>query len=102
MTKIHPTAVIDSKAKIAGDAIIGPYAIIGPEVEIGTGSTIGAHVVLEGHVTIGKKNTIGHGAIIGAPPQDLSFTPDRKSAVEIGDGNVIRELSTIHRGTADG
>jgi UDP-N-acetylglucosamine acyltransferase len=39
--------------------------------------------------------------VIGAPPQDVSFSPERKTKVEIGDDNVIREYCTIHRGTAD-
>lgn len=102
MTKVHPTAIIDGNAQIGAGVEIGPYSIIGPDVIIGAGSTIGAHVVLEGRVTIGERNTIGHGAIIGTPPQDLAFTPDRKTSVEIGDNNLIRELCTIHRGTAEG
>src|SRR4051794_15216979 len=100
--KIHPTAIVDSAAHIAADVEIGLYSVIGPEVIIGAASTIAAHVVLEGWVTIGERNTIGHGAVIGTPPQDLSFTPDRKTSVEIGDGNLIRELCTIHRGSAEG
>jgi acyl-[acyl carrier protein]--UDP-N-acetylglucosamine O-acyltransferase len=31
MTKIHPTAVVDSKAKISKGVEIGPYAVIGEE-----------------------------------------------------------------------
>lgn len=99
---IHPSAIVDPAAKIAGDVEIGPYSIIGANVKIGARSTIQSHVVLEGDVTIGEDNLIGHGAIIGAPPQDVSFSPDRKTRVEIGDNNVIREYCTIHRGTAEG
>ena len=32
---IHKTAIVDIKAKISGNAIIGPYSIIGPNVQIG-------------------------------------------------------------------
>jgi UDP-N-acetylglucosamine acyltransferase len=53
-------------------------------------------------VAIGTGNFIGHGAVIGAPPQDLSFSPERKTRVEIGNKNVIREYCTIHRGSAEG
>src|SRR4029450_3448357 len=35
-------------------------------------------------------------------PQDVSFSPERKTKVEIGDDNIIREYCTIHRGSADG
>ena len=51
---------------------------------------------------IGAGNFIGHGAIIGAPPQDLSFSLERKTKIEIGNENVIREYCTIHRGSAEG
>ena len=100
--KIHATAIVDPGAKIADDVEIGPYSIVGANVAIGEGSTIQSHVVIEGKVTFGEKNLIGHGAIIGAPPQDVSFSPDRKTSVVIGNDNVIREYCTIHRGTAEG
>ena len=96
--KIHPTAVIDPAAKLGTDVEIGPYAVIGGQVVIGERSTIQSHVVIEGDVAIGIDNLIGHGAVIGAPPQDLSFSPERKTRVEIGNENVIREFCTIHRG----
>ena len=100
--KLHPTAIIDPSAEIGNEVEIGPYSVIGPDVVIGNNSKIQTHVVLEGSVRLGMRNVIGHGAVIGAPPQDLSFELTRKTGVEIGDDNVIREYSTIHRGTAEG
>src|SRR5205814_1422326 len=40
--------------------------------------------------------------IIGAPPPDDSFSPERNTRVEIGNDNVIREYCTIHRGSPEG
>jgi UDP-N-acetylglucosamine acyltransferase len=100
--KIHSTAIVDPKARLRADVEIGPFSIIGPEVTIGDGTIIQSHVVIEGEVSIGDKNSIGHGAVIGAPPQDLSFSPERKTKIDIGNENVIREYCTIHRGSADG
>ena len=40
--KIHPTAIVDKKAKLAEGVEIGPYSIIGPDVKIGSGTTIGS------------------------------------------------------------
>jgi UDP-N-acetylglucosamine acyltransferase len=100
--KIHPTAIVDSKANIESEVKIGPYSIIGPSVKIGEKTSIQSHVVIEGEVSIGRANFIGHGAIIGAAPQDLSFLPERKTKIDIGNDNVIREHCTIHRGTAEG
>jgi UDP-N-acetylglucosamine acyltransferase len=101
-TKIHPTAIVDPAAQIADDVEVGPFSIVGPQVTIGDETIVQSHVVLEGEVTIGSTNLIGHGAVIGAPPQDVSFSPERKTKVEIGNNNIIREYCTIHRGTADG
>ncbi|MGA7274892.1 MAG: acyl-[acyl-carrier-protein]--UDP-N-acetylglucosamine O-acyltransferase, partial [Candidatus Udaeobacter sp.] len=100
--KIHPTALVDPAAKIGGAVEIGPFSVIGPQATIGEKTTLQSHVVIEGEVVIGSGNFIGHGAIIGAPPQDLSFSPERKTRVEIGNDNIIREYCTVHRGSADG
>src|SRR6202030_1963743 len=100
--KIHSTAIIDSTAKIGADVEIGPYAVIGANVTIGERSTIESHVVIDADVTVGSGNLIGPGAIIGTAPQDLSFSSDRKTGVQIGNENVIREHCTIHRGSAEG
>jgi UDP-N-acetylglucosamine acyltransferase len=96
---IHATAIVDSGAKLAPDVAVGPYSIIGSGVEIGEGSWIGAHVVLDGRIRIGRRNKIFHFASIGAPPQDKKYAGE-DTAVEIGEGNTIREYVTINRGTA--
>src|SRR5689334_12302278 len=99
--KIHPTAIVDSGAQIALDVEIGPFSIIGPQATIGEKTIVQSNVVIEGEVTIGSGNFIGHGAIIGAPPQDISFSPERKTRVEIGNHNIIREYCSIHRGSPE-
>src|SRR5438045_832563 len=101
-TKIHPAAIVDAAAKLGADVEIGPFSIIGPDSVIGENTVVQSHVVIEGDVAIGSGNFIGHGAIIGAPPQDVSFSPERKTKVEIGNDNTIREYCTIHRGSPEG
>jgi UDP-N-acetylglucosamine acyltransferase len=100
--KVHPTAIVDPNAKLGANVEIGPFSIIGPDVTIGDNTIVQSHVVIEAEVAIGRGNFVGHGAIIGGPPQDVSFTPDRKTKVEIGDDNIFREYCTIHRGSPDG
>ena len=100
--KIHPTAIVDTNAKVGADVEIGPFSNIGPHVTIGEKTIVQSNVVIEAEVAIGRGNFIGHGAIIGVPPQDVSFTPERKTKVEIGDDNIIREYCTIHRGSPEG
>ena len=100
-TRIHPTAIVDPAAQIGANVEIGPFSIIGPQAVIGKRTALQSHIVIEGEVVIGTGNFIGHGAIIGAPPQDVSFSPELKTRVEIGHDNIIREYCTIHRGTAE-
>jgi len=96
---IHPTAIVAPGARLAAGVSVGAYTLIGGQVEIGEGSTIGPHVVLEGRTRIGRNNRISQFASIGGPPQDKKYAGE-DTAVEIGDGNTIREYVTINRGTA--
>ena len=96
---IHPTAIVDPRARIAASAQVGAYSIIGAQVEVGEATWIGPHVVLDGRCRIGRNNRIWQFSSIGAPPQDKKYGGE-DTAVEIGDGNTIREYVTINRGTA--
>lgn len=95
---IHPTALVDPKARIGKGVSIGPYSVIGAGAEIGAGTWIGSHVVLDGRIRIGRDNRIFHFCSLGAPPQDKKYAGE-DTAVEIGDGNTVREYVTINRGT---
>ncbi|MDM7202883.1 MAG: acyl-ACP--UDP-N-acetylglucosamine O-acyltransferase [Thermodesulfobacteriaceae bacterium] len=99
MRKIHTTAIVDKSAELDEDIEVGPYAYIGPKVFIGRGTIIKAHSYLERNTKIGKFNQIGPFAVIGTPPQHLSYKGE-ETFVEIGDNNIIREFVTIHRGTS--
>ncbi|WP_213295879.1 acyl-ACP--UDP-N-acetylglucosamine O-acyltransferase [Paraburkholderia sacchari] len=98
MSRIHPTAVVESGAQVDESAEIGPYAVIGANVTIGARTKIGSHSVLEGHTTIGEDNMIGHYAIIGGRPQDMKYKGEPTKLV-IGNRNTIREFTSIHTGT---
>jgi len=99
---IHPTAIIDSTARLGANVRVGAYALVEAGAEIGDGCEIQAHAVIGGYVRMGRENLIGNGAIIGGDPQDFSFSSSIKSEVRIGDRNKIREYCTIHRGSKDG
>jgi len=95
---IDPRAIVHPDAKIAPGVSIGPFSIVGPRVEIGDDSRIGAHVVIEGRTRLGQRNNIHHHASVGGPPQDKKYGGE-DTALEIGDGNTIREYVTINCGT---
>ncbi len=95
---IDPSAIVDVNAEIADDVEIGPFSVIGADVSIDSGTVIGPHVVMKGPVSIGKDNRIYQFTSIGEDPQDKKYA-DEKTSLVIGDRNVIREFSSMHRGT---
>jgi len=101
MPHIHPTAIIEEGANLAGGVQVGPYAVIGAHVEIGEETTVGAHAVITGHTKIGKRNRIFQFVSLGEIPQDKKYAGE-PTRLEIGDGNTIREFCTFNTGTAQG
>ena len=98
---IHPTALVDASARIAGSAEIGPHTIVGRDVEIGERTRIMGSAYMEGPLVIGADNTFYPFSTVGVAPQDLKYRGER-SETRIGDRNRIREFVTIHRGTEGG
>jgi UDP-N-acetylglucosamine acyltransferase len=98
---IHATAIIAPGAQLHPSVEVGPFAVIGPDVRIGAGSTVGPHAVVEGRTTLGEKNRVFQFASVGAIPQDLKYAGEQ-TALVIGNGNQIREFTTLHIGTTGG
>ncbi len=97
--RIHASAIIDPNAQIGADVEIGPFSIVGPNVTLGDGVRLGPHVTLEQNVRLREGVRVCQGAIIGGDPQDLKYRGE-ETWVEIGEHTVIREYSTINRGTS--
>lgn len=98
---IHPTALVDARARIAETAEIGPYCILGADVAIGPGTRLMAHVYVEGVAAIGEDNIFFPYSTIGVASQDLKYMGE-PAETRIGNRNRIREFVTIHRGTEGG
>ena len=98
---IHATAIVDPGAQLHPSVEVGPYAVIGRQVKIGEGTTVGPHAVIVGDTTIGRRNRIFQFASVGAEPQDLKYSGE-DTALVIGDDNLIREFTTLHKGTLGG
>jgi UDP-N-acetylglucosamine acyltransferase len=98
---IHPTALVDKRAKLAANVTVGPYTIIDGDVEVGEGTTIGSHNVITGHTRIGRDNRIFHFCSIGEANQDKKYKGE-PTRVEIGDRNTFREYCSVNRGTVGG
>jgi UDP-N-acetylglucosamine acyltransferase len=99
--KIHPTAIVDPKAKLDGDVEIGPFCVIREHVTIGKGTRLLSHVTIDGWTEIGERNEVHPFASIGGPPQHLGYKGE-PTKVLIGHDNIIREYVTINRGTVQG
>lgn len=95
---IHPTALIAPTAELGENVTVGPYCVIGDHVRLGDGCQLHSHVVIEGHTTAGRDNEFFPFAAIGGKTQDLKFNGEKTELI-IGDRNVFRENTTIHRGT---
>jgi UDP-N-acetylglucosamine acyltransferase len=98
---VHPSAMVDPGARIAGTAEIGPYCIVGHEVRIGAGTRLMAHVYMEGPLEIGEDNIFYPYSTVGVASQDLKYRGER-AETRVGSRNKIREFVTIHRGTEGG
>ena len=98
-SRIHPSAVVDPRAELGVDVVVGPGAVVGPGVRVDTATEIQAHAVLERDTDVGRRCLIGYGAVLGGTPQDIHYR-DEPTRVTIGDDTRIGEYATVHRGTA--
>jgi UDP-N-acetylglucosamine acyltransferase len=95
---IHPTALVDPSAELGAGVSVGPFAIVGPNVIVGERCRLGPRVTLHRNVRLADGVTVGDGSILGGDPQDLKYRGE-ETWVEIGEGTIIREYTTINRGT---
>src|SRR3982751_5705464 len=98
-SRIHPTALVSLNAELASDVEVGAYAIIGDNCTVASGCVIAPRATLERNVVLAANVRVGMGTILGGPPQDLKYAGE-ETTVEIGEGTVIREYTTINRGTS--
>jgi UDP-N-acetylglucosamine acyltransferase len=99
--RTHPTAVISPKAKLGNNVEVGAFSIIGDDAVIGDNTVIMHHSVIDNDCIIGKNCKIFPFCSIGTDPQDVTFKGEA-TVVEMGDNNVVREFTTINRGTIKG
>src|SRR4051812_9451909 len=102
--KIHPSTVIQGDVKIEEGVEIGPYCLIQGTVTIKKGTFVEGHVTLGsrfGVLEIGENNHFAPGAVIGGPPQDISYKAE-PTRLKIGNGNIFREFTTVNIATSKG
>ncbi len=98
---IHPSAVISPNAKLGKNVKIGQFTMVGDNVELGDNCEIMHHSVIDRNTKIGENSKIFPFASIGTDPQDITYK-NEETFLEIGSDNLIREFTTINRGTIKG
>jgi UDP-N-acetylglucosamine acyltransferase len=98
---VHPTALVDARADLDPTSDIGPYVVIDGPVRIAARTRVLAGAYLTGRTEIGVDNVIHPGAVVGHEPQDLGYR-GAETGLRIGDRNVFREHTEVHRGTQAG
>lgn len=99
--KIHKTAYVHKKAVIEDGATIGPFCSVEKGCRVNRGTRLVSNVIVEGNTEIGENCTIYPFVTIGLPPQDIKYK-NEETGVRIGDRNVIREYTSIHRASVGG
>ncbi len=100
-TKIHPTAIVDPKARLGEDVEIGPYCMVGPDVVLGDRTRLMSHAIVEGVTEVGADCVLHPFACLGGAPQHAGHKGE-PTRVVIGARNTFREHATVHAGTAMG
>ena len=99
--KVDPLARVAAGAVLEPGVRVGPFCVVGEKVALGRGTVLESNVVIDGDTRVGEGNRFFPFSSIGLVPQDLKFRGEA-TRVEIGDRNVFREGTTVHRGTAGG
>jgi UDP-N-acetylglucosamine acyltransferase len=99
--KIHPSAVVEPEVELGDGVRIGPLCYVGAGVALGEGTELVAQATVLGPARIGRNNRLFPHATLGAPPQDKTHRGEATELL-VGDDNVFREQTTVHRGTTKG
>ncbi|MFC0408194.1 acyl-ACP--UDP-N-acetylglucosamine O-acyltransferase [Roseomonas elaeocarpi] len=101
VAEIHPTAIIAEGARLGEGVRIGPWCTVGPKAVLGNGVELVSHAVVDGETTLGDGAVLMPFASVGLPPQDLKYKGE-PTRVEVGARTILREHSTVHRGSVGG
>ncbi len=99
--EIHPTALVESGARLGEGAVVGPYCIVGAQASLGPGVRLLSHVVISGRTEIGALSIVHPFAVLGGPPQHLAHAGEETRLI-VGERATIREHATLNCGAVAG
>jgi UDP-N-acetylglucosamine acyltransferase len=99
--RVHPSAVVESGARLGRDVVVGPFSVIGSEAELGEGVELASHAIVTGRTRIGPRTRISSFACVGSSAQDLKAV-GQAGSLFIGSDCIIREGVTVNVGTPGG
>ena len=112
MPRIHPSAIVERRAELAEDVVVGPFCHVHAGARIGAGTELVSHVVVHGSCTLGAANVVHPFAVLGGEAQVKKNRDDALAACElsdprarglvIGDRNVFRESVTVNASSGSG
>lgn len=105
---IHPTAIVDERARVDPTAVIGPYCVVG-DAQVGARTKLVSHVVVYDQSEIGNDVTIEPHSVIGAtgvawvwdPATGERVVQPQTGGAVIGDGCFLGSDVTVVRGSVN-
>jgi UDP-N-acetylglucosamine acyltransferase len=98
---IHPTAIVEDGARLAGDVEIGPFCVVGAAAVLGEGVRLLSHVVVTGHTEVGARTVVYAHAVLGGEAQTRRPSPSNARLI-VGSDNIVREGVTMSTGSGAG
>ncbi len=101
MNSISKTAKIEKGVILGNNNIIHDYVYLKKGSVLGDNNEIGRFSQIGPFVTMGDSNKVDYQVVLGGDPQDLDYKGE-KTYLKIGNNNIFREFSTVHRGAVKG
>ncbi len=99
--QVDKLSVVDPKAELGDDCIVGPFCTLGPNVVIGERTHLRSHVVVDGYTSLGADCDVFPFVTVGIQSQDQKHVKGTRTFTEIGDRNTLREYVSIHSATEE-
>jgi len=99
--RVHPSALVETGARLADSVEIGPFCHVGPQVTLDEGVRLISHVSIAGVTRVGARTVVHPGAALGGEGQ-IRGNDFPEGRLEIGADCVLREMVSMNVGSRKG